>query len=212
MINWLHRHFPAGKNYLVSQTEKEQINSLLTARLVTPLQQGRKHNLWGKVAEKLPFIGKKLGWVPNRIPGTFLTSTVELEIADALAAAASLVMPLDRHLELAAKLLDKLDLSYLSGQNPLSLSQGETKLTWLLTQWVKQPEYLIIGYLPTSLSSRRVQLVLDFIHDSSQQTRSNLTIILGFQRDHTKWCSSLFSHANWQVIPTLPHFETNQDE
>ena len=84
MIEWLNQNFPVGKNYLVCQNDKEQINSLLMERLVAPFQTGRKHNLWGEAAEKLPQIGKRLGWVPNKLPAIFLTETVENEIDEEL--------------------------------------------------------------------------------------------------------------------------------
>jgi len=200
MIAWLHQNFPPGRNYLVHQNDKEQINSFLMERLVTPFQKGRKHNLWGEVAEKLPVIGKKLGWVPNKIPGTFLADTVENDIADALAATDSHFKPLIHHFEKARNLLSHFNLLYLSQQNPLSLSRGEKKLIWFLSQWVKQPEYLIIGYLPAGLSPARIQDVIKFINEKPGQSSPGPSIILGFQQGQTEWCNELFLHKNWRVI------------
>lgn len=200
MIAWLHQNFPPGKNYLVHQNDKEQINSCLADHLVIPFQIGRKHNLWGDVAKKLPQIGKKLGWVPNKIPGTFLAETVEDELADAFAVADINLKPHIHHFEKARNLLKQFNLLSISQQNPLSLSQGEMKLIWFLSQWVKKPEYLIIGYLPSGLSQTRIRDIIKFLTKKSGQTFSGPSVILGFQRGNTEWCHELFSDKNWYVI------------
>lgn len=201
MITWLQQNFPPGKNYLVHQNDKEQINSFLADRIVMPFQIGRKHNLWGEIATKLPQIGKKLGWVPNKIPGTFLAETVERELADALAATESNFKPHTLHFENARNLLTQFNLLSISQQSPLSLSQGEMKLIWFLSQWVKKPEYLIIGYLPSGLSKTRIRNIIKFVTKKQDQTVNGPSVILGYQRSNTEWCNELFSDKNWRVIP-----------
>lgn len=207
MIEWLYQNFPIGRNYLVCQNQKEQINSFLMERLVVPFHTGRKHNLWGEVAEKLPLIGKQLGWVPNKIPAIFLTETVENEIADALAAAENYLQPNHNHFKMARTLLNRFNLLNLAQQNPLFLSEGETKILWFLTQWVKKPAYLIIGYLPSCLSGQKIKDVFYFLNTESKVSNPYPVIILGYHPDQTDWCGELFSHEEWQVIPTLPQYK-----
>jgi len=208
MMAWLTQNFPIGKNYLVAQQHKEQINTLLMEHLVAPFQAGRKHNLWGELAEQLPQIGKRLGWVPTKIPALFLTDTVENEIADAAATAENLLQPSGRHFEIANFLLNRLNLMYLAQRHPLFLSDGETKIVWLLTQWVKQPDYLVIGYLPSSLFASKVNELIKFMLEETSRMPSHPVIILGYQTDQIDWCQQLFSHHDWQVVLNLPDWRT----
>jgi energy-coupling factor transporter ATP-binding protein EcfA2 len=201
MIEWLEQNFPVGKNYLVCQHHKEQINSFLMERLVAPFQTGRKHNLWGEVAKKLPQIGQQLGWVPNKLPAMFLTESVEDEIADAMAAADNCLLPTEEHIEKARQLLKQFDLFKLCSRNPSFLSDGETKIIWFLTQWVKRPIYLIIGYLPSGLSKQRIKDVITFLDEEKTNSDAAPVIILGYQPDQTDWCVNLLSNEQWQIIP-----------
>jgi energy-coupling factor transporter ATP-binding protein EcfA2 len=204
MIEWLDQNFPIGKNYLVCQDHKEQINSFIEARLVASFHAGRKHNLWGEIAARLPQIGKQVAWVPNKMPAIFLNETVEHEIADALAAAEAYLQPGDKHIETARKLLSQFDLLHLAQQNPFFLSEGETKMLWLLTQWVKKPVYLIIGYLPSGLSKQKIHSILSFIIEQKNRPDRNPAIILGYQPDQADWCANLISDKEWQIIPNWP--------
>ncbi len=204
MMAWLCKNFPAGRNYLVTQNHKEQINSFLMERLVAPFQAGRKHNLWGTEAERLPQIGRELGWVPNQIPATFLTDTVENEIADASAAAENYLQPLQEHLDTARTLLSRLNLIHLAQRHPLFLSEGETKILWFLTQWVKKISYLIIGYLPSTLSMARVNELVNFMLEANNWKDSSPVIILGYEPSQVEWCKKLLSHQDWQVVPAIP--------
>lgn len=204
MIAWLTQNFPPSKNYLVCLKHKEQLNDFLMERLVAPFQTGRKYNLWGEVAERLPQIGKKLGWVPNKIPATFLTDTVENEIAEALASAENYLQPIQQHFETARNLLSRLNLLSLAQQHPLFLSEGETKILWFLTQWVKKISHLIIGYLPSSLSTPRVNELINFMLEEINGNQSHPVIILGYESSQVEWCKTLFSYQDWQVVPNLP--------
>lgn len=201
MIEWLGQNFPIGKNYLVCQRDKEQINSFLMERLVAPFQTGRKHNLWGEVAKKLPQIGQQLGWVPNKLPGIFLTEKVENEIADAMAVTNNYLQPVPEHIDKARQLLKRFDLINLASRNPSFLSEGETRIVWLLTQWVKRPIYFIIGYLPPGLSRQRIKDVINFLDEETKNSDDTPAIILGYQPDQSDWCASLFSNEKWQTIP-----------
>jgi ABC-type molybdenum transport system ATPase subunit/photorepair protein PhrA len=204
MIEWLYQNFPVGKNYLVAQHEKEEINSFLMERLVTPFQTGRKHNLWGKTAEKLSQLGQILGWIPNQLPAIFLTETVENTIADAMAAAERYLQPVPKHFELARALLKRFDLINLALQNPMFLSEGETKIVWFLTQWVKRPIYLIIGHLPSGLSKGRIADIINFLVEENRTSDISPIIILGYHLDQTDWCANLLSNKQWQTITGWP--------
>ncbi len=207
MMSWLAENFPAGKNYLVCQNDKEQLNLFVTEHLLTPFQTGRKQNLWGAEAEKLPQIGRKLGWVPNKIPATFLTDTVENEIADAAAAAENCMQALQQHLDSSRNLLHRLNLLHLAQQHPLSLSEGETKMLWFLTQWVKKINYMIIGYLPSSLSATRVNELVNFILEKTNRIDACPVMILGYEANQIEWCKDLLSRLDWQVISSLPEYK-----
>jgi len=204
MIEWLQKNFPAGKNYLVCQKNQEQINSLLMDKLVAPFHAGRKHSLWGETAKQLPSIGRKLGWVPNKMPSIFLGETVELEIADALAAQEKQYQPTIKHIETAKNLLARFNLIELAHRKPVFLSEGETKILWFLTQWVKTPEYLIIGYLPSGLSTTRIKELVDFLIEEGENSDRSFVIILGYHPDNLDWCISILSHKDWKVLPELP--------
>ena len=89
----------------------------------------------------------------------------------------------------------------IKGKNyPLFLSEGEAKILWFLTQWVKQSKYLIIGYLPASLSNQRIKDFINFFNEEKQISKKSPVIILGYQSDQTDWCTNLLSNKQWQVI------------
>ncbi len=207
MINWLTQNFDIGRNYLVAQQHSEQINALLAERLVAPFQIGRKHNLWGELARQLPAIGRRLGWVPNQLPALFLNRTVLEEIADAAAAAEQLIEPMEHHFEQANQLLAKLHLEPLVHRSPLSLSEGETKIVWLLTQWIKSPDFLIIGYLPANLFASKVVELIDFISDFSNRQPGPKTVLLGYQAEQIDWCERLLARSDWHKLDSLPAME-----
>lgn len=207
MIEWLSKNFPLGSNYLVCQTHSEQINQLIADRLITPFQHGRKHILWGQIAEQLPLVGKRLGWVPNKIGLSFLNETVELELADAFAVQENIFQPEARHNNQARDLLKQFRLTELKDQNPFSLSEGETKLLWFLTQWIKQPEYFVVGYLPTSLSNQRIQLIIDFLLDKANEGIKHQVIILGYHSSQAEWFKPLRSNSDWNIVTRLPDYE-----
>lgn len=204
MIEWLRENFPEGKNYLVCQRNREQINSYMMDHLVAPFQVGKKHNLWGEIAKKLPSIGQKIGWVPNKMPATFLSESVELELADALAAQENSLRPQKKHLEAAKELLNSFNMVNLAHRNPFFLSNGEAKILWFLTQWAKKPEYLIIGYLPTGLSKPRIYDLINCFIETSRTYEKYPGIILGYQLDYIEWCKTLIYHKEWEIIPQWP--------
>ncbi len=210
MMNWLTQHFEIGRNYLIAQQHREQLNTLIFERLVAPFQIGRKQHLWGELARQLPAIGRRLGWVPNQIQALFLNRTVEEEIADAAGAAERLLRPQQRHLELAIHLLDQLRLSHLAHRPPLSLSEGETKIVWLLTQWVKSADYLVIGDLPANLFAPKVAELTDFILAPSNRRFGPKTIILGYQPDQIDWCRHILARSDWLKLPFTADMGANE--
>jgi len=204
MIEWLRHEFPRPFHYLVALRDTEEINRFLESRLVQPFQQGRKQKLWGREAQDLPIIGRRTGWVPNASVGAFLNETVEMEIADAFAASENYAASASRFLPEARSLLQRFDLSSLSQQNPYFLSEGESKLLWLLTQWAKQPEFLIIGYLPANLSQHRLAQVVDFLFETRAGSTMTPTCVLGFVPDSAEWCLSLNGSRDWKIVDAWP--------
>lgn len=207
MIDWLGKNFPAGRNYLVCQSHSEQINLLISDQLIAPFQKGRKHVLWGSIAEKLPLVGKKLGWVPNKINLVFLAETVELELADAFAAQENIFQPGQSHIDQARDILDQFGLTELRANNPFHLSEGETKLVWFLTQWIKQPKFFVVGYLPTGLSQNRIQLIIDFLIKKIDEKNTIPIIILGYHDSQVEWFKTLLPHSDWDIFDRLPEYE-----
>ena len=204
MIESLLNNFPAGKNYLVCQEYSEQINSFLFEKLVSPFQHRHRQNLWGSAAKNLPLLGRNIGWIPNKIPATFLSETVESEIAEACSVQENILQPEKKHFIATRKLLDQFNLTELSGRNPFFLSEGETKMVWFFTQWMKQPDYLIIGYLPSGLSKPRIQNVLDFFVEQEEESTRHPVIILGYIAHQRDWCASLLEQKNWENISHCP--------
>jgi len=204
MIQWLHENFPNGSNFLIEQNDAEQINTCLSRELVLPSYIGRKQNLWGEAARHLSEIGKKIGWVPNKIVTTFFTDSVEMEIADAYAAREGLLQSNKQHLEQSRKILAHFNFLHFAQRNPYFLSEGESKLLCFLIQWVKQPEYLIIGHLPSSLSKKRTDEVVNFIQELNVNFESRITIILGFVAHQKDWFNVLLNDSKWKISHQLP--------
>ena len=207
MIDWLENHFPPGSNYLVAQDNVEQLNAYLFNEFVSTRNSGRKQSLWGESAQKLSSLGEKIGWVPNRFFAAFLSDTVEEEIAEAFAASQKLLQFDSTHLELSRGLLTHFDLLYLAERNPNLLSEGEAKLIWFLTQWAKQPLFLIIGYLPVSLSKKWIDDDVFFLKQSAGSENKNITIILGYLPFQIDWLNDLLNDQKWVNIQKMPNRE-----
>ena len=204
MIDWLYKNILRGSNYLVEQKDAEQINDYVSKQLIRPFYIGRKQSLWGETADKLSISGKKIGWVPNKLPASFLADTVESEIADAFAAQEGMLQSDKKHCNQAREIMQQLNISHLGQYRPYYLSDGEKKLLWFITQWVKQPEYLIVGHLPSSLSKTRTDELLDFLIQSETESKNNITMVLGYIAQQNSWCSKLQTNEKWKIIHKLP--------
>ena len=126
-----------------------------------------------------------------------------MEIAEAFAAKQKLVQSNSLHLESGHKLLAQFDLLYLAQRNPYTLSEGETKLIWFLMQWAKQPLYLVIGYLPLSLSKKRTKDVVDFLKQALEYGNNKFTVILGYLPAQAGWLRELLTSQRWTNILAL---------
>ncbi|MDH4155969.1 MAG: hypothetical protein OEW00_01660 [candidate division Zixibacteria bacterium] len=200
MIDNLYRNFPRGRHYLVRQQEPGEIDAIISKGLFTHLQRGRKRNLWGELAGQLPEWGRKIGWVPDNFPLVFFSETVTGEIAGTLAATNNRIRATRHELRRAAVLLRQMELTDLSRRNPFQLSQGETKLVWFLCQWAKTPEYLIMGHVPTSLSTRRAAHLVTFLKNESRAAAANTTfptLILGYSPGDQQWYRGLLTENYW---------------
>jgi len=204
MIDWLKKNYLPGSNYLVGQKDAEQINNCMSRQLVLPACVGRKQSLWGEAAQNLSAIGNKIGWVPNKLYAAFFAESVEMEIADACAAREGLLQADKNHVDYSREILKKFNFFHFALRNPYFLSEGETKLLWFLTQWVKQPEYLIIGHLPSSLSKSRTDEVVNFILKSEPNLERSTTFILGFVPHQKDWFSELLKNSKWKISEMSP--------
>ena len=206
MLNCLKKYFPPNAHYLILQKSQDEINSYFLGALFAGTQFMHKKDLWGKASEKIPQWGKQLGWVPDHFSLVFLSETVELEIAEALALKHSKYTTSKKELSIARSLLNKLGISELKDRNPFFLSEGETKMVWLLSQWAKLPQYLIIGNLPLSLSKNKLDKVLHFLLNSNNIANKmgfvGPTIILGCHGEKNNWYHELLSEPTWQLKTT----------
>ncbi len=204
MLELLRKNFTGSQHYLISQTDAEEINRFVGKSLLQPFEQRRRQGLWGAAAKKLPEMGRKIGWVPNAMVATFLNGTAELEIADSCAAADNLAQPRAKHLQIARTLMHKFNMNHLANQNPFLLSEGEAKLLWFLTQWVKRPEYLIVGYLPTNLSRRRIERLIEFLLRKTEGTGYCPTLVMGYLNESSQWCAPLLESHVWKKLNSWP--------
>ena len=209
MLNFLAEHFPPQFNYLVRQQIGGEIDSFFKAALYYRTESVHKKELWGKMSQRIPHWGKQLGWVPDHLPLLFLSETVELEIAEAFCSQYGRLNANEGDLSIARSLLTALKLSELSDRNPYFLSEGETKLVWLLSQWAKQPQYLIASNLPTSLSAHRLKTVIEFLTSSEKISttigNSNPPIlILGCLENQNQWFDGLLLNPKWKLVAKWP--------
>jgi len=208
MIHYLKSHFPRGYHYLIRQSEPGEIDGSLKSRIFDPAQKAERHNIWGQV-QNVSEIGRRLGWVPDHFPLIFFSDTVVQEIANSMASRDNRVNGNEEEKDSAGFLLDRLGLSHLADRQPYFLSEGETKAVWFLCQWVKGPEYLIIGHLPSVLSERSQESILSFLEDSESLARTRgflpSTLILGYLKSDRPWYGRLLSDEKWQLVERV-HF------
>jgi len=204
MYEYLSENFPRGNHYLVEEKEQNSIDVFFAEKMFNPSQEGRKHNLWGEFSRQIPVWGRCIGWVPNHFPLTFFSNTVGQEIANAIVSKQNKLTGEKKEIETARFLLEQIELPNLINRNPFFLSEGETKLIWFLCQWVKSPDYLIISYLPTSLSRQKINLLLKFLLNSARLSkllnRKAPTFIMGYTPDDTQWCEKLVLEKGWKRI------------
>ncbi len=193
-------------NYLVELNEPDELDEILMQYLGHPSAILTQHNsLWGKKAEWLSNIGRKLGWIPNHLPFTFFNETVIAEIGCSFISNQNKLECHDIELRKAKILLEKLEIANLADQNPYLLSTGESRLVWFLMQWAKQSQSLVSGHLPTSLSPIRLMNLLNFILHSDELA-SQLEIdppqyVLGFCANQTDWFDCLLAaQSGWKKI------------
>lgn len=204
MLNYFSKNFLRGPHYLVEVRDQNEIDRFLIEHLFNPSQVGHRRDPSVDIAQQIPLIGRKLGWVPNHFPFTFFSETVEQEIANAFVSKQNKLIGRDREIEKVRFLLEKLEIAYLAKHNPFFLSEGETKLVWFLCQWAKLPDYLIISYLPGSLSQQKIDQLLKFLLNSEQiaelSTLKSPTFILGYLSRDEQWCETLTLKKNWKKI------------
>ncbi|MBD3289267.1 hypothetical protein GF337_10720 [candidate division KSB1 bacterium] len=194
--------FPRGYNYLLHQNSSQEINDYIDNEIYKPLLVGHKKTLWGEFSKQLPRIGRTIGWVPENIPLIFFNQTVLAEIADSAAIARGHFQSTEDDFQIAYELLDKFEMLHFASRNPFFLSEGETKIVWLITQWAKQPEYLVIGNLKASLSKRRYEQILQYLNDSDSISKDlgfkGPTFILGVQDAEIEEYQKLLTDRVWR--------------
>ncbi len=186
LLDFLAHHFRPAGNYFVQQKNENQIEKALAGCLQFPGQNRERIKMNRKARRELDVLNRKIGWVPDSLPRIFLADTVELEIAEALAARDNLLFAEKQHCDEALALLTEFQVLPLAGKNPFYLSAGESKLIWLLTQLAKQPEYLIIGNLSLNLSRSRIEQLLEYFEKLPTNVHGQLSIILGLSRSFSQ--------------------------
>ena len=203
MIDYLKNHFPGGVHYLIRQSGPGAIDGSFKRQIFDPAQKAARHKIWGQ-GQNVTEIGRLLGWVPDHFPLIFFSDTVIQEIANSMASRENRVNGNKEEKDRAGFLLDRLGLSHLAERQPYLLSEGETKAVWFLCQWVKGPEYLIIGHLPSVLSERSQESILAFLEDSESLVVTMgfqpPTFILGYLKTDRQWYGRLLSDDKWQLV------------
>jgi len=204
VISDLERHFPRDGHYLLKQSHPGMIDQWIKGHVYDPFQRIAKHKLWGTEVKDVPMIGRWLGWVPDHFPFMFFSDRVVQEIADCMAVRNERVSGDKEDRMMAMELLSYVGLTDLAPNHPFFLSEGETKVIWLLCQWVKCPEYFIIGHLPSGLSENRLKSCLAFLLDSQSPAHSmgfsSTTFILGYLNDDPEWYGCLMAEKNWKLV------------
>lgn len=207
MLNFLEKNFPSNKHYLVKLTRQDQIDSFLLKNFYQKTQIKYNKGSRGEIIQTISIIGKKFGWVSDHIPIRFFGDTVISEIAEAFANSNNRMLPSDDEIKYTRYLLQFLNITYLELKNPFFLSRGETKLIWLLTQWAKAPQFLVIGNLFSYLSIRKSNCVQNFLLNSDSIAQkfelANPTIILGQWGDISQY-QSFLDHDKWNFINNWP--------
>lgn len=219
MLDGLKAHFHRPFHYLVRQQIPQEIDAIIRANLYERSPEGTRKELWGKASQELPVWGRQIGWVPEQFPLFFMSESVELEIAESLAGKHGRVIANKDERKLAHLLLDRFGLLELADRNPFFLSEGESRMVGLLSQWAKFPQFLIIGNLPLNLSPKKLQVALDFLMRSDDLAREldyeGPTIILGYDKSSKRnWYKAVGASLMWQQMdhfPELTKHEQNID-
>jgi len=172
---------------LVSEKVPQEIDQTLMNILMAPLEQASRHGLWGVEAQRISKTGQWLGWVPSHLPFLFFADTVCKEIANGYASHGQKAEGQREDRRKSESLLHAMALDHLAQRNPYTLSQGESKLIWFLTQWAKQPEYLVISDLKGGLSVKLQDRLLQFIMEQTIKFQLNQTVILGVTDSDKSW-------------------------
>ena len=208
MLNKFKEYFPASSHYIVKQNSADEINSFFLQVLFQNTQSTHKKDIWGKVSQQIPDLGKMFGWVADHFPLLFLSESVVLEIAESICCRNNRLIADKNELEIARYLLNKMGILHLADRNPFFLSEGETKIVWLLCQWAKSPEYLIIGNLQNGLSNNKIDRIVDFLLSSNKIAMEtnviNPTIILGCFNERNKCYQKIMSNSDWKFVKSWP--------
>lgn len=204
MIELLYREFPGDFNYLAEETEAGEIDTFMEERLFTPSQKVSRSSLWGAESKRVSGIGCRLGWVPDRFPLIFFSESAGREIADSMAAKQNRAAGGEEEMEKAVALLKLAGMEYLRERQPYQLSDGEMKIVWFLCQLAKQPDFLIIGNLPSGLSPDRVTHLLNLLKDPerifSAAGFDSPKFILGCGSEGAVWYEELLAQKRWKKI------------
>jgi len=195
------QRFPSGL-FLVMEDTPYEIDRFLNERLVKPLDQVSRQGLWGPEAQKISETGKWLGWVPSHTPFLFFADTVIQEIANGFAMHLQKAEGGEDERNKAEVLLKKMKFCHLAQRNPYTLSQGESKIIWFLTQWAKKPDYLIVSDFKAGLSDVLLDRLISFIkhHKKESGLQNNITtVILGFGSDEKSWAQNL-ENEDWHLV------------
>jgi len=110
-------------------------------------------------------LSRKIGYVPQNPFQSFVTDSVEDEIAFTLESHA--VSPLAMR-ERVEELLDVFDLTLLRTRAPRLLSTGEAQRLAIAAATALQPDYLILDEPISALDQRSAEFVISFLHTYSK--------------------------------------------
>ncbi len=196
----LQQAFPAPHHYGVIQRHSLEIDQFMDSlfpELYSPSSPNRSISMDYSEAHST------VGWVFQLEQPIFLTTSVQDEIATSFCALNNSLKVTGEAKRKALELLTYFNLMYVAERNPFILSQGETKIVWLICQWIKASSYLVISNLQADLSVQHQQTLWSFLMNSQTYAKSfkikQPQLIVGFNK-LPKWIHPNSVDSDWQFI------------
>lgn len=206
-LDFLTQSFPADKDYVICTDDLEKLNSFFIDMIYHRTVATHKKEIWGTKSRMITAYGQSIGWVPDRFDVIFFADSAIGEIAESLVNRQNRLKVCDQHVVEAISFMESLKIGHLRNVNPLFLSEGETKLLWFLSQYVKSPKFLIIPKLTAGLSKMRAINLIEFILHT-QRLRHDLkkdspVYIIGLSTSEHDYADYFKQSDRWQLVQDI---------